>query len=150
MLFRSNEIIAGNKIDITKIPTGTRVYVNTDLQTVRRNINPVIVLEQGQSIWSQVQAAYNDKDTCYLAPNSSDIVKGDKANFKTVGPGTRIILGCEGPKEIRRINTPIKIFGNRYNTEKAIYIFPTGEIKTGREIQNFNVLAKGTKALIRN
>lgn len=146
----NNTITAGNQItDWGAMAIGTKVYTNTDLATVLRTARPIITLAQGETVWSNVQAAFNDASTCYVLPDSNKVVKGNKANFNRIGPGTRIVLDCTGPFEIRRDRGPMRYAGREYNTENAIYIFPNGEMRTGRQVPNFGALPKETQMLIR-
>src|SRR3989344_1429687 len=142
----NNTITAGNQIsDWGAIATGTKVYTNTDLATVIRTARPIITLAQGETVWSNVQSAFNDATTCYVLPDSKDVIKGNKANFNRIGPGTRIVLDCTGPYEIRRDRGPSRYAGREYNTDNTIYIFPNGEMKTGNQIPNFSTLPKETQ-----
>ena len=146
----NNQITPGNQIrDWSALQRGTRVYTNTDLAAVIRATRPIITLARGETVWSHIQAAYNDSTTCYVLPGTTKVIKGNKADFDDVVPGTRIVLDCTGPFEIKRDRGPIRYAGRGYNTDNAVYIFPNGDMKTGSQIQNFNVLPKETQMLVR-
>lgn len=149
-IFPNKQVMVGNKItDWDKIPVGTKVYTNTSLEAVMRTLQPIIVLEQGETAWSKVQGAYSSGDTIYIYPDGKTIVTGNRADFTSIPPKTRIILGSKGPYNISKYNTPHRIAPNAYKTEQAVYVYPDGNMKSGSEIKDFRSLPRGTRMLVR-
>lgn len=149
-VFPNKIIKAGNEISEEgwrSIPPQSRIYLNTDRNTVARNLIPILTLGN-ETVWRKVQSAYNSKDTFYIPPGIDTIISGDKADFRYLKPGTRIVLGATGPSLVGRKQTPQKIAGNFYKTDKAIYVFKNGEVKTGNDVSDFRNL-EGVRLLVK-
>lgn len=57
-------------------------------------------------------------------------------------------MGATGPFVVDKRQTPQKIAGNFYNTDKAIYVFKSGEARTGKDVSDFKNL-EGTRILVK-
>ncbi|MEI7742070.1 MAG: peptidoglycan recognition family protein [bacterium] len=128
------------------IPPGTRVYMETTRRAVQVLAEPVVELAAGETVWSKIQSAYRDHDTCYVTPDSN-VIRGDE--FVPVPPKTKIVLGCAEVATLTLERGPMRVAGREYSSKLTLYLFPTGEVQTGERIKNWSGLPNGTRILTR-
>jgi N-acetylmuramoyl-L-alanine amidase len=149
-VFPNGSIKRGDKIgddEWGSIPAGTRVFSETDEMTVRRMAQPIITYNDG-TLWSKVQSAYNDRNTCYILPDAT-FARGDRIRGGSVPYGTKIVLGCSTDHLLTSDGPKSKV-GGKFNTDNVLYVFPDAQVLLGTQVPDYNRLPKGTRLLVRD
>ena len=119
------------------------------------------IISKSNTAWSIAGEDYDARATVYKFPNgriyTGDQVS-DKIGWNKIPPKTIVLLNQEADLELSRNTAPIKtipdgftawsLAGNAYNRRTTIYFLPSGGIKYGSTISNWDDLPVRTKIII--
>jgi hypothetical protein len=119
------------------------------------------VISKSNTAWSIAGEDYDIETTVYKFPNGR-VYRGnqisDKIGWNRIPPKTIVLLNQETGPELTKSKTPIKtipdgrtawsLVGKAYNHRTTIYFLPSGRIKYGSMISNWDDLPVKTKIII--
>ena len=128
----------------------------TDPQTDEANI-----ISKRNTAWAIAGEDYNSVTTVYKLPNgqlyTGDQIE-DKIGWDRIPAKTIVLLNQEGSLEALKEDGPVKtlsdgvtawsLAGKLYNRKTTIYFFPSGLIKPGSMIYDWDDLPTGTRLII--
>jgi len=147
--FPDGRLLAGDqvasKVGWDRMPAQTVVLLNQDgSDELLKNKGPVKTITSGVTAWSLAGRSYNRKTTIYFLP-SGGVKLGSAINdWDDLPIKTRLIVGYNGPYEIRKDRSAYRIAGKGYKDPKTIYYLPSNQILGGNKISDFSRLQSGT------
>lgn len=103
------------------------------LPTVTEDLSP----------WKIANALYSSSFTYYIYPNRRIMAGHRIKRFSEVPPGTRVLIAY------RRVPTPRtesplgEDLEDVFLSHQTLYLFPSGKLKSGEQIENFAQLPRG-------
>ena len=119
------------------------------------------LISKRNTAWSIAGEDYDSRTTVYKFPNGR-IYTGDqisaKVGWERIPPKTMVLLNQESSIELKKSDGPIKTIsdgvtawsfaGKAYNRKTTIYFLPSGRIKYGSMISDWDDLPAKTKLII--
>jgi hypothetical protein len=147
-VFPSGTRKRGDQIsDWSRLPTGTKVLLDQDVQAPRRR--EYLTLGRNQAASVLAGEAHDDYATVYLLPGGR-LRRGDtmsEGDFRALPPGTKIFLGVEFAGKITRQTTAYRLCGTRHDHPTTLYLLPGGQVVRGNAIRDDRI-PPGTLVLV--
>jgi N-acetylmuramoyl-L-alanine amidase len=120
------------------------------------------VITRGRTAWYIARDQYNSPETWYLLPDGSRLPGDQIADWARIPVGTRVIVGqpvepsgFEGFTTVAESESARSIAGEAYGDRTTIYLFPSGMVRTGHDLNQsastrrlLAALPAGTRVLV--
>ncbi len=139
--FPDGRSLRGHEIqDWSAIPSGTEVELGVE-ETKVVNANRVEVLlpkvTEAMSPWKIANALHNSSFTYYIYPGGKILAGHRIDRFADVPPGTRVLIAYRRVLP-PRTNSPLgEDLQDIFLSHQTLYLLPSGELKSGEQIENF-------------
>ncbi len=132
-----------------RIPEKTIVLLNQESQaSYLEKKGPVKTISNGTTAWSLAGNSYNSKTTIYFLPSGHIKTGAMISDWDDLPIKTRLIIGYNGPYELSKGQSALRIVGKKYKDQKTIYYLPSKKLRSGNRILNFKNLQAGTLIFI--
>lgn len=151
--FPDGRLYTGAQIEARKgwnrIPERTIVLLNQESNaSYSENNGPVKTISNGTTAWSLAGKSYNLKTTIYFLPSGHIRTGAMISDWDDLPIKTRLIIGYNGPYELSKGQSALRIVGKSYKDQKTIYYLPSKKLRSGNRIQDFRNLKAGTLIFI--
>jgi hypothetical protein len=119
------------------------------------------VISRDRTAWDIARDQYNSPETVYVLPRGERIAGDKVSNWGRIPPGTQVLVGEEDPNgfegfiEADAGDSAQTIAGEAFADRTTIYLFPSGMVRTGAELQQspsrrrlLESLPPGTRVLV--
>jgi len=110
-------------------------------------------IKPGEPVWNYAGNEFDDETTVYIFPDSKAKTGKDLADedfdFNTLPSDTLVAVRYNYGGIVSDDRTPWSMCGNKWNLPSTFYVFPSGKLETGDDI-NDNTLPNGTHVLFRD
>ncbi|MCE9612710.1 MAG: N-acetylmuramoyl-L-alanine amidase [Lentisphaerae bacterium] len=101
-----------------------------------------MLITANRSAWDVARDMYNEPTTRYVFPDGKVANGNQIRNWKSIPPGTRVIIAASesenSEERLQRIgrdgDTAREVAGDEFNTARTIYFLKDGRIRTGAEL----------------
>ncbi len=147
--FPDGRIFTGDQIAVNVgwhlLPAKTVVLLNQERSVEQlKDDGPVKTIGDGVTAWSLAGRSYNRETTIYFLPSGRIKTGSVIDDWDDLPAQTRLIIGYEGPFELRKDQSAYRIAGKGYKDSQTIYYLPSKQLVRGHHIKDFTQLQLGT------
>ena len=151
---RAGRLIPDPDIDIARVRLVDRGKYDEAVARLSEH-----VITKNNSAWRIAREEYNRATTVYRFPKGTIMRGNEIRNWDRIPVGTKVYLNRDRTEDVQAVTaavpviiqgtTAFDIAGTAYRRSDTYYIFPTGTIKSGRQVRHWNRIPPGTRVLVR-
>lgn len=142
-IYTGDQIAA--KVGWHLLPAKTVVLLNQESSVEKlKDDGPVKTIADGVTAWSLAGRSYNRETTIYFLPSGRIKTGSVIDDWDDLPVQTRLIIGYQGPFELRKDQSAYRIAGKGYKDPQTIYYLPSRQLVRGHHIKDFTQLKLGT------